>query len=60
MKLEQIDWNQDLPETYQEKYQAVRSLRRRKGFGLLFVECSPAQGERIIEKVKADLPQKKI
>jgi len=26
----------------------------------LFVECSPAQGEKIIENVKADLPQKKI
>jgi tetratricopeptide (TPR) repeat protein len=61
MKLEQIDWNQDVPETYQEKYQAlVPSLRRRKGFGLLFVECSPAQGEKIIENVKADLPQEKI
>jgi tetratricopeptide (TPR) repeat protein len=61
MKSEQIDWNQDVVGTYQDKYQAlVRSLRRRRGFGLLFVECSPAQGARIIENVKIDLPQKKI
>ncbi len=38
----------------------VRSLKRRKGFGLLFVECSPAQGEKLIEGVKGDIPQKNV
>ncbi len=61
MTQEPINWNQNIEETSEKKYKAlVRSLRRRKGFGLLFVECSPAQGKRLIEKIKADLPQKKI
>ena len=44
-----------------EIYRALlRHLRRRQGFGLLFVRCSPAQGQRIIEQIEEDLPQKKI
>jgi tetratricopeptide (TPR) repeat protein len=45
----------------EEKYQALlRSLRRTKGFGILFVQCSPAEASNLITKVKQDLPQKKI
>jgi tetratricopeptide (TPR) repeat protein len=45
----------------EEKYQALlRSLRRTKGFGILFVQCSPAEANNLITKVKQDLPQKKI
>ncbi|NEP55774.1 MAG: tetratricopeptide repeat protein [Symploca sp. SIO2G7] len=56
------DWDEDLPpETPEEQYQTlVRSLRRRRGFGLLFVRCSPADGKLLVEKVKEDLPQKNI
>jgi len=55
------DWNEDVQETPQEKYRALlRALQRRKGFGVLFVECSPARGERLIADVKQDLPRKKI
>jgi tetratricopeptide (TPR) repeat protein len=44
-----------------EIYRALlRHLRRRQGFGLLFVRCSPAQGQRVIEQIEEDLPQKKI
>ncbi|NET57156.1 MAG: tetratricopeptide repeat protein [Symploca sp. SIO2E6] len=55
-------WDEDLPpETPEEQYQTlVRSLRRRQGFGLLFVRCSPADGELLVEQVKQDLPQKDI
>ena len=45
----------------EEVYQALlRSLRRRKGFGILFVQCSPAQGNQLIYQIKDDLPQKVI
>jgi superkiller protein 3 len=54
--------NTDISErTATEEYQAVvRSLRRHKGFGLLFIECTPVGGEELITKIKRDLPQKKI
>ena len=57
-----IDWDEDLPEaTAEEEYQSlVRTLRRTDGFRLLFVECVPSEGERLIAKVRADFPQKKI
>ncbi|PZV25010.1 MAG: hypothetical protein DCF12_16555 [Snowella sp.] len=54
--------NTDISErTATEEYQAVvRSLRRHKGFGLLFIECTPVGGEELITKIKKDLPQKKV
>jgi Flp pilus assembly protein TadD len=62
MKPEAIDWDEDLPpaEPEEEYLGLVRTLKRTKGFGLLFVECSPAQGERWIARVKTDIPQRKI
>jgi len=62
MTIDLKDWDEDLPpETPEEQYQTlVRSLRRRKGFGLLFVHCSPADGKLLVEKVRQDLPQKSI
>ncbi|MEG4504247.1 tetratricopeptide repeat protein, partial [Microcoleus sp. F6_B4] len=62
MTREIIDWDADLPEAEpEEEYLAlVRTLNRTDGFRLLFVECSPAEGERLIAKVQADVPQKKI
>jgi tetratricopeptide (TPR) repeat protein len=57
-----IDWDEDLPPaTPEEEYQTlVRTLKRTDGFRLLFVECLPAEGKRLIEKVQADVSQKKI
>jgi len=54
--------NTDISErTATEEYQAVvRSLRRHKGFGLLFVESTPVGGFDLIKKVSFDLQQKKI
>ena len=62
MTAEIIDWDADLPPAEpEEEYQTmVRTLKRTEGFQLLFVECSPAEGERLIAKVQADVPQKKI
>jgi tetratricopeptide (TPR) repeat protein len=37
-----------------------RSLKRRQGFGILFVRCSPVQGEEIITRIKQDIPEKKV
>jgi tetratricopeptide (TPR) repeat protein len=61
MESESINWEQDLPLDADEAYQSlVRSLRRTDGFSLLFVRCSPVQGDRIITDVRADLPSKTI
>ncbi|MEI6065401.1 MAG: tetratricopeptide repeat protein, partial [Pseudanabaena sp. ELA748] len=61
MESEAIDWEQDLPLDADEAYRSlVRSLRRTDGFALLFVRCSPVQGDRIITDVRADLPSKTI
>jgi len=61
MKAALTDWDRDAPVDLEEAYKAlVRSLRRRRGFGLLFVHGSPASGERVIARVKKDLPQKRI
>ncbi|WP_293330454.1 tetratricopeptide repeat protein [Microcoleus sp. CAWBG58] len=62
MTSEIIDWDADLPPaTAEEEYESLlRTLKRTNGFRLLFVECVPAEGERLIAQVKADFPQKKI
>ena len=47
--------------TAESEYESlVRALRRRKGFGLLFVESTPVGGFDLIKKVSFDLRQKKI
>jgi tetratricopeptide (TPR) repeat protein len=52
---------ESLINTPDEEYQLLlRSLRRRKGFGLLFVESTPVGGLELITKIKKDLPQKNI
>jgi tetratricopeptide (TPR) repeat protein len=52
---------ESLINTPEEEYQLLlRSLRRRKGFGLLFVESTPVGGFDLIKKVSFDLQQKKI
>jgi tetratricopeptide (TPR) repeat protein len=61
MTLELTDWDHDLPTEGDEEYQAlVRTLKFTEGFGLLFVRCSPAEGEQIITKVKTDIGKKNI
>nr|WP_242037874.1 tetratricopeptide repeat protein [Tolypothrix sp. FACHB-123] len=61
MTLELTDWDKDLPTEGDEEYQAlVRTLNFTEGFGLLFVRCSPAEGEQLITKVKEDITNKNI
>jgi tetratricopeptide (TPR) repeat protein len=60
MSQESFNWN-EVTNTPEEEYQALlRSLRRRRGFGLLFIRCSLSQGTQLIEQIKQDLPQKKV
>ncbi len=60
MKGEKIAWEEDLPLTVAEEYEAlVETIRFTEGFGLLFVECSPRQGTEIMEKIRLELPQEK-
>ncbi|MGA1285626.1 MAG: prenyltransferase, partial [Prochlorothrix sp.] len=43
----------------EEEYAALlRGLRRRRGFGLLFVRCHPAMGRELVGKVRRDLPKR--
>jgi len=45
----------------EEVYQVLlRSLKRRQGFGIVFVQCSPAEAKRLIPQLQADLSQKHI
>ena len=53
------DWEEDLIDDPEEAYGSLlRALRRTQGFGLLFVECTLAEGQRISQRIRQDLPQK--
>lgn len=61
MKSELTDGDEDLLADPEEEYKAlVRAIRRAKGFNVLFVRCSPAVGEEIINKVEHDITKKTI
>jgi tetratricopeptide (TPR) repeat protein len=52
---------EEQPLTAAESYQSLlRSLKRKNGFNLLFVRCSPVQADEIIRRVSQDLPNKNI
>jgi tetratricopeptide (TPR) repeat protein len=38
----------------------ARALRRKRGFGLFFVQASPAKGQEILADLRRDLPHKRI
>lgn len=38
----------------------LRCLKRTKGFGIVFVQCSPAEGNELIGRVQEDLSEKNI
>jgi tetratricopeptide (TPR) repeat protein len=59
--LELSKWDLDLETDDQEKYTSlVRAVRRNhQRFKLLFVSCSPSQGEKIRGDLMADIPTKK-
>ena len=62
MTANSFDWDDELPpETEEEVYGALlRALRRKQGFGLFFVQCSKAQGEKVVADLRKDLPQQRI
>ncbi len=55
------EWDKDLTTSVEEEYAALlRAIRWAKGFGLLFVQCSPAEGERLIQQTREDVAQKTV
>lgn len=56
---QELEWEDEQELDPTEEYQTLlRSLRRTAGFGLFFVECSPAEGGRIMARVREDLSQR--
>jgi tetratricopeptide (TPR) repeat protein len=55
------DWDDDLPPQPDEAYQdLLRALKRKSGFGLFFVQCTPVEADKFIVKLPQEIPQKKI
>ncbi|MEQ9373454.1 MAG: tetratricopeptide repeat protein [Coleofasciculus chthonoplastes F3-SA18-01] len=55
------EWDEDDKGDAEDEYEALRrSLSWTEGFGLLFVDCTPATAEKLIKDVRKDLPQKRI
>jgi tetratricopeptide (TPR) repeat protein len=55
------EWDEDDKGDAEDEYEALRrSLSWTEGFGLLFVDCTPATAEKLIKDIKEDLPQKRI
>ena len=53
--------SEDTSPSKEEIYQSLlRSLSRRKGFGILFVQSAAGEANRIIQRVQEDLSQKQI
>ena len=60
-KPELTEWDEDLAASADEEYAAlVRAIRWAKGFGLLFVQCSPAEGDRLMDRVRDDIADKTV
>jgi hypothetical protein len=61
MTSDSSEWDEDLPPDPEEEYQTfVRTLEWTEGFRLLFVMCTPVEGEQLIRRVKEDIPDKTI
>ncbi len=55
------NWDDDLPPEPQAAYQdLLRALKRKTGFGLYFVQCTPVEAENLIVKLPHDIPHKQI
>jgi tetratricopeptide (TPR) repeat protein len=56
-----LDDRQDAKLDPQLEYRVlIRSLKYTQGFGLLFVQCAPTEGARLLERVREDLPKKRM
>lgn len=59
--MSQYSATQKLDTSPEGVYRALlRCLKRTKGFGIVFVQCSPAEGNELICRVQEDLSDKKI
>jgi tetratricopeptide (TPR) repeat protein len=56
----QTNFKNDSPNTDEEYQALLRALRRKQGFGLFFVQASPARGQKILQQLQTDLPTKRI
>ncbi|MEH2192778.1 MAG: tetratricopeptide repeat protein [Nostoc sp.] len=55
------DWDDDLPLEPEEAYQdLLRALKRKSGFGLFFVQCTPVEADKFIVKLPQEIRQKKV
>ncbi|XHR80433.1 MAG: tetratricopeptide repeat protein [Gloeotrichia echinulata GP01] len=55
------NWDDDLPPEPQAAYQdLLRALKRRTGFGLYFVQCTPVEADNLIVKLPQDIQGKHI
>ncbi len=60
-ELKQSKWDERIAPTPAEEYASLLNvLNWTEGFGLVFVQCAPSQGEELIKRVRQDLPQKRI
>jgi tetratricopeptide (TPR) repeat protein len=59
-RLDFSDVNADEPNAAEEYRALVRALRRKQGFGLFFVQASPAKGQEILTDLRRDLPGKQV
>jgi len=56
-----VNWHEDVALDPAKEYRALlRSLRWTEGFGVLFVQCSPAEGSDLVKRVRQDLAGKTI
>lgn len=54
-------WDKDALKNPEAEYQTlVGLLKNKQDFGMLFVRCSPAEGEQIIKRTRADAASQKI
>ncbi|MFP4099450.1 tetratricopeptide repeat protein [Coleofasciculus sp.] len=55
------EWDEDDKGDAEDEYAALRrSLSWTEGFGLLFVDCTPATAKKLIKDIRKDLPKKRI
>lgn len=52
------DWGTESVIDPEKEYQSLlSSIRRKQGFGFIFVRCSPAEGEELMGRILEDIPR---
>ncbi len=56
-----MDWDEDLPLNPEEEYQSlINALQWKRGFGLFFVCCAKEDESKLVQRIREDIPDKKI